>query len=453
MNARRRRLVTFAAFLLTASLQCTRPTCAVRPEDAYARRANSVVRDVIAVTHRTFQAQVPLVVVNASELCSVAADDYALTLPGYSGDERLRKEVYASARTLAVRYSLVHKRLYVCEEVLTARLQQNAAADPSMRDCLVDLLLANELTRALDDQYFGLAEQFKRSRRSQPASCLRALMEGHGAYVVDEMALRHGWPFEARCLTDNWCSGWLPEGGPSEYALVNKSDPLRQVGKRALRFLYQSEGPSTVGRLFLKPPEQLNDLLDMPGYLKRIHAFKPDAAGLETALRQCLGLLGLEAWQTRACTPRDVLDRYGLSAGVVDSELPLIRAGRGMILTRTPSAGTFCLLLVHYRDDVPLALDGLLQRANAVLLDAASGMGAAYEAGNASLCIGSDVQTVVRQGRLATAGRSLFTTVAAAGMRGSTAMIMAGYGLSVENRLLTQAINDVLELVEQSRRS
>lgn len=452
MNAHGKRLALLVVvILLPPFLQHAPSIYAAGPETTYARRANTVVRDVIAATRRSFRFQVPLAVVSPAELRSVAADDFALTWPGYSGDAKLRKEVYASVRTLAVRYSLVHKKLYVCEETLVARLRQNAPDDPNLRDCVIDLLLANELTRALDDQHFSLADQFRRSRRSQPASCLRALMEGHGAYVINQIALQHEWPLEARCLAGNWCSGWLPEGGPSEYALINASDPLRQTGQRLLGLLYQSEGPSTIDRLFLKPPEQVDELLNMPIYLGRIRALRPDPAGLEAVLRQCPGWLGLDGWQIRICTPHEMMDRFRLPIGTIDSEPAQLRAGQGLVLTRNPSTGTLSILLVHYHDRVPLTLEVLLQCANTFLLDTASGLGAVYEEGDTSLFIGADTQTVVRQGHFSSNGRALFAATTAAGIMGNSALIVAGYGLPVEKRLLTQVVNDALDRIEQSR--
>jgi len=99
----------------------------------------------------------------------------------------------ADANSLAIsthllgKYGTYAKILYIVPENFRPRMQ-DARVDPKHEAAFVKLIIAHELTHALQDQYVGLASMLNKSGNTDQSLAVSSTIEGHAIYVQDKIA-------------------------------------------------------------------------------------------------------------------------------------------------------------------------------------------------------------------------------------------------------------------------
>lgn len=410
---------------------------------SFARQANALVPDVIRITGLCFTGPIVLEAVGPETMRRITADDLALIAPGFSGDPGLRKAVYAAVQTIAVRYSLVQRRIYVCPAALDAGMRLASVSEPE-RSTVLRLMLAFELTRALCDQRFDLAGEFRRDRDAKAAICLRTLMDGYASTVSIRLACDWGVSRDTSGLAGSWCDGSLEKRDPALFPAYGEG-PLQILGRNFVSSLQNHRGLPAIIRAFQQPPRQPESLLNPPGWLRSAFPPFPGPERLRPILLSAAGTLSCAGWTADWFASDELPRQLGTPPKARPFDLAWILGGAGARFTRPAGTAEYTLILIQWADPGRITPgDGLL-RCLGKLRESAAVFGAALEPGLETAVSAPDVQIWTRQAFF-TKGPGMFCpAMAAAGFLGPTTAFLTGYGEPVESRQAAAAVRTILE--------
>lgn len=414
----------------------------------FADLANELAPEIIAITGRTFLGRLTVKQLSASQFRQAVAEELALTTPGFSTNDALRRSVYAAVQTLAIRYEMATKRIIVDPDALEKGLALLDINDAD-RVNVTRLLLASELVRALDDQYYDLRAAFRRGRDPEYAAGLRAITDGHGSYLIGRIAAIKGISKTCRIMADNWASGYLIKATAHSFPGLVEQDSLKILGRTFLNYYYVHEGVDFVARIFRHTPQSLAELYNPAEFLARSRLLTPQRLDLESALTIAATGLGLQGFQRHWMDLRAQMSYFGVPLGTLDNEIAMVATGLGLILSDARQSAEIKMLVLSFPIPCHFPLDEAMARCGAVIQQVAALEQATYQSGNLSLLFGFRGEAAVCQGTLQFSGKKeTCPVITAAGIKGYSMIMLAGRGITLDRQSVMEGLQAALDRVE-----
>jgi len=414
----------------------------------FADLANELAPEIITITGRPFLARVTVTKLSTSQFRQAVAEELALTTPGFANNDALRRSVYAAVQILAVRYEMATKRIIIDPSALERGLALLGINDAD-RVIVIRLLLANELVRALDDQYYDLNAAFHRGRDPEYAAGLRAITDGHGSYLIGRIAAVKGISDTCRVMADNWASGYLVKTAAHSFPELAEQDSLKIMGRTFLRYFYVHEGVDFVARIFRHAPQSLVELYNPAEFLARSRLLTPQRLDLESALTTAATGLGMQGFQKYWVDLRTQMTYFGVPSGSLDNEIAMISTGLGLTLIDARKNAEVKILVLSYPIPCRLPLDEAMDRCGAVVRQMAAMEKATYQPGNLSLLFGFRGEAAASQGTLQFSGKKeACPVIMAAGIKGYSMILLAGRGIELDWQAVMEGLQAALDRVE-----
>jgi len=175
--------------LLLGSLAWAQPSAA----DPLAPLVRELMPAVEAAAGARFRDTPQVVLADQAQLAEVLYEEQRhllrqLTeLPDAEIDEAARASADDLSAVFAGKYGFLDKRLYLSIDVITERLAAEGAP-PSLAGPLVKVVLAHELTHALQDQHADLERVVSHSGTADGVMAANCLVEGHAVWVHEKVA-------------------------------------------------------------------------------------------------------------------------------------------------------------------------------------------------------------------------------------------------------------------------
>lgn len=448
---RRTTLLLSAVFLMALPLLVKIPARAAESWDNkyFASLANELAPEIIAITGRPFLSKITLTKLSATQFRQAIAEELALTTPGFANNDAQRRTVYAAVQTLAIRYEMATKRIIIEPLALEKGLALLGINDAD-RVNVLRLLLANELVRALDDQYYDLNSAFRRGGRDpEYAAGLRAITDGHGSYLLGRIAAIKGISDTCRIMADNWASGYVIKAATDSFPGIVEQDSLKTLGRTFLNYYYVHEGVDFVARIFRHAPQSLAELYNPAEFLARSRLLTPQRLDLESAMTTAATCLGLQSLQKQWIDLRAQLNYFGVPPGMLDNEIAMISTGLGLTLIDARKNAEIKILVLSFPVPCRLPLDETMDRCAAVVRQIAAMEKAAYQPGSLSLLFGFRGEAAASQGTLQFSGKKETSPViTAAGIKGYSMILLAGRGIELDRQGAIDGLQAALDRVE-----
>lgn len=227
----------------------------------YIKLANEMLPLVKEAAGRSFTRPVQLKIVQGQAMKSILASDFRLYRAEAITEADVAERSRALARVTPTHYSISDQTIYIVPQVLEERLTKagiKGAAGAAARESACGILIAYELSKALDDQQVDFRSKYGRMKDPVKSRNLRALAEGH-AQMAAESAARlkglHG--FAKTAAAWSLGEGASVYAGLSEkniFALDEEYDVCYTGGYRLASYLHEKHGTDSIYRTYMDPP-------------------------------------------------------------------------------------------------------------------------------------------------------------------------------------------------------
>lgn len=215
------------------------------------------------------------------------------------------------AHLFAGKYGFLEKKLYLSPEGIAEALAQ-AGASPAMVGPLLKVVLAHELTHALQDQQVDLARVVIEAETADAVMATNCAVEGHAVWVQEQVALDLGLDgandLMARVL--GYADGGLPRDPSTFYSAY-----VYGLGRDFTAWHVQHGGTDHMWTLLRQPPLATSMVVDPDTYFDGVPT---PSHGLPDATLRATRRLGRRGWSLRS-----------QRLGDFDVRDQLVRAGSG----------------------------------------------------------------------------------------------------------------------------
>lgn len=211
------RWIAVFGLLLTSCAKKPVATVLAEPSDLTEEHLNAVVRELVPLVESAAGVsfvEIPFVRLGRkSDLDRIVQNEAGSTYDALRPDapdwlrERFIRD--ASSDGVAGKYALAERILLVAPESM-ARIADRVPDDPLALDHVIRLVLAHEMTHALQDQRFEIAQQFEHPVHVDAFQALRGVTEGHANFVESRVAEALGLQAVEKVL--NAGQGWGEDG-------------------------------------------------------------------------------------------------------------------------------------------------------------------------------------------------------------------------------------------------
>jgi hypothetical protein len=270
---------------------------------------------------RRFHHVPPVVLADQQTLARVLYEEQRHLLRQLSGVDADHADASAAETAASVshqfagKYGFLDKTLYVSLEGIADALAM-AQASPELAGQMVQVVLAHELTHALQDQHIDLARMVVDAGTADAVMAANCAVEGHAVYVAeavaDEMGLQHANAVMADVL--GYGSG-LPTGADGFYSAY-----VYGLGRDFAAWHTLQGGTDHMWTVLHAPPRATAMIVQPSRYLQPP---PPVTDGLPRAVHRAVKRLGRRSWARRSqrlgdYDVRDQLVRSGSGPGLAD---------------------------------------------------------------------------------------------------------------------------------------
>lgn len=329
-------------------------------EDAR-RYIAELVPMVEEVAGRKFTTVPEVRLVKRRELVPVMAQEIAPQLRGLFGNDAIDVNSFArltakgSAPAVLGKYGVKDHILYLLPGNIDA-LERIVKISPMHREGLIKLIIAHELTHALEDQHVDLAGQIAKATTAEKVLALSATHEGYAVYVQDGVAEKLKANSTAREMARMLAIALTPSA-PTTFLGQNGSlQTFREVylgGRDFIDWHVQKQGMDTAWQILANPPVKTRMILHPELYGNAVEPGLDYAPIMrETALR-----LGMQKARMMTLELGEITMREFFA--VIDaSERDRLNAGIDQIYMSaglTEEADPVMLMLVTFHDQEQMA--------------------------------------------------------------------------------------------------
>ena len=237
-------------------------------------------------------------------------------LEGGSADASARDTATQVAHLMAGKYGFLDKKLYLSLEGIGEALAQ-AGAEPRLVGPLIQVVLAHELTHALQDQQVDLARVVIESATADAVMAANCTVEGHAVWVQEQVAARLGLDeaSEVMSLVLGYQEGGLPVDATQFY-----SSYVYGLGRDFSAWHTSHGGTDHMWDVLASPPRATSMIVHPSTYME---PSSRATLGLPKALRRASRRLGRRRWAQRTqplgdFDVRDQLVRSGAGGHLAD---------------------------------------------------------------------------------------------------------------------------------------
>lgn len=237
-------------------------------EDAQ-RYVAELVPMIEEVAGRKFTTVPEVRLVKRRELVPVMAQEIAPQLRGLFGNDAIDVNSFArlsakgSAPAVLGKYGVKDHILYLLPGNIDA-LERVVKISPMHREGLIKLIIAHELTHALEDQHVDLAGQIAKATTAEKVLALSATHEGYAVYVQDGVAEKLKANSTAREMARMLAIAITPSP-PTTFLGQNGSlQTFREVylgGRDFIDWHIQKQGMDTAWQILANPPVKTRMIL------------------------------------------------------------------------------------------------------------------------------------------------------------------------------------------------
>lgn len=343
-----------------------RPTDASPVTDAELRAmVSELAGRVEAVAGRSFTRLPEVVLADRNIIGEVVFREQAHLLravedmPGQEADENARRSAARSGGTFAGKYGFLDGKLYVAPLDLEESVAFAGAPAWILRP-LLRVVIAHELTHALQDQHLDLDRAALEATDPDAIMALNCAMEGHAVWVHEQVG-------EAEGLGEavEWMARLLEYDAP----IRRRMDPdvfyqtyVYGLGREFVAYHARQGGNDEVWRVLAAPPTATRMIVDPSLWDDPVQSV---GATAQSVMRRASRRLGPRAW--RAVDSRlgdydlrDQLVRAGADADIADA----LDMGWNSRLVGGAMAGVEVQVLRFSNDEAALAyVDGMIEQA------------------------------------------------------------------------------------------
>lgn len=310
-------------YCASPSKPAPKPTLTLEQARAYVRETAPLVEKIAG---RTFKRIPEVKLVTAEQIEPVLAYEVAPRLRMYEGGLGTEGLVHSTAHLLASallgKYGTERKILYIVPDNMDAVVRHGRIERKYMQS-LIELVVAHELTHALQDQELNLARMLRLPKSEEEAIATGATVEGHATFVQDRVADALGLGDAQKAYARSITLG----------AFASTGDPTGNLGTRQVNKLVEQVylkgrdfvawhdgrgGMEAVWRILAHPPKSTAQILNPETYSDKAVAtvdYKAALKGLEkqfgdrpwTVINQEVGAMSLAA--TYASMDQQVRER------------------------------------------------------------------------------------------------------------------------------------------------
>jgi hypothetical protein len=300
------------------------------------------------VTGRKFKTTPAIKIVTRAEMAVAATKEMLPRLQRLMPDAasaELRNEAYQGGRSLAMsalgKYGTADKTLYLPAGNLIP-LMHATGVDPALQTSLLKIVIAHELTHALQDQEVNLDGLFKPDMGLERLHGVAAAVEGHATWAAEQVAallkLSPAAAELARAISTSDFQG-LPELSKSvaNSSEANDNTTIYLRGRDFMAYFAAHGGTERQWEVLAAPPATSRMIFHPETYSPTV----PDTRIYRDALKGIEKLLGDQKWETqqtdigemelqRMFKDLDEPTRNALLAGIVHSETMTASSDKGM---------------------------------------------------------------------------------------------------------------------------
>ena len=295
--------------LLTAAAWAQAPTL----DDALGPLVAELVPLVEATAGAEFVTTPEVVLADAAMLSEVLFEEqrHLLTRLTDLDDDEATAAARASADDLAAvfagKYGFLDKRLYISIDVITDRLKAQGAPS-SQAGPMVTVVLAHELTHALQDQHADLERVVSTTGTADGVMAANCLVEGHAVWVHERVAAALGYDEASELMAEALgYRGSVPRDMEAFYTAY-----VYGLGRDFVDYHGREGGTDRVWELFDEPPAHTATIA-RPDQWRTPDARSPK--GLARAMRRASRRLGRAEWRVSAQVLGDYDVREQLALG------------------------------------------------------------------------------------------------------------------------------------------
>lgn len=272
------------------------------------REVKTFVKEIIPlveeVTGKKFHKIPKIKLVDRKKMIPVLQTEFTPQLknfyPDYS-DEQLNEaslsQSSAYSKLLMGKYGIVDRYLYLLPKNLPSILEL-AKVDANDTKPILKLIIAHELTHALQDQETGLKRMWQITNYDE-LSAFSATIEGHAVFVQDQVGKALGLEESAIELSRLLSAGAVTYDDPAQ-EMINKliATQFEQIylgGRKFIEYHYQQGGNERVWEILAKPPVK-TAMIAEPDTYNPVKQAELNYSSLVEGLEQ--QLVG-EGWQTQ----------------------------------------------------------------------------------------------------------------------------------------------------------
>jgi len=228
----------------------------------YIRLANGMLPLVKEAAGRNFTRPVQLKVVPRQDMEDILAADLRLYRAEAIAAADVTERSRALARVTPTHYSISDQTVYIVPQVLEERLAKagikGAVAAAAAHEAACSILIAYELSKALDDQQVDFRSQYSKLKDPVKSRNFRALAEGHAQMAAESAARLKGlYGFAKTAAAWSLGAGASAFAGLSEknvFALDEEYDVCYIGGYRLASYLFEKHGTDSIYRTYTDPP-------------------------------------------------------------------------------------------------------------------------------------------------------------------------------------------------------
>ena len=213
-------------------------------------------------------------------------------------DKQATRKSVGMAPFLLGKYGFEDKTLYVLPR--NVKPLMNAAGIPvGMTKAVVKILMAHELTHALQDQHMDLKKALSRIKTQEPMMAFNATIEGHATFVADSVGTALGLDRETIEFARFVSAGVVKHKDAAEEMMSKIQETQFETiylgGKKFIEYQIQSRGRERLWDVLLNPPTR-SSMITVP------ETYTPNAAqqvDLSPVLAGLESLFGDKNWQVQ----------------------------------------------------------------------------------------------------------------------------------------------------------
>jgi len=258
-----------------------------------------IVEDLAPIVEKAAGArfdELPEVVVADSDLLAQVVYEEQVYLLGALTDqstsqseEVARATADGVAHLFAGKYGFLDKRLYLSLDSIATALAERGA-DPRLAMPVVKIVLAHELTHALQDQRADLDTLVTTAPNGDAIMAANCLVEGHAVWVHEQVGAELGLHGAMDVMSD--LLGYRSPGIPSDPAAFTTAY-VYGLGRDFTAWHTAAGGTDRMWEVLLDPPEETAMIVHPERYGQ---ASTTQAPGIRRALRRSRRRLGASRW-------------------------------------------------------------------------------------------------------------------------------------------------------------